>query len=161
MVGLGLAGCAERAPRPAGAVLSETKASPEAVAEAVLAALADGDREALQRLALTEEEFTRAVWPELPSSRPERNLTVDYVWGDLNQKSRGFLQTLLNEHGGQRYRLVSVDFDGGVTEYETFRVHRDSRVTVEDAAGERRDVRLFGSVLEADGRYKLLSYVID
>lgn len=158
---MGLAGCGERAPRPAGVVLSETKASPEEVAQAVLEALALSDRAALERLALTEAEFSRAVWPELPSSRPERNLTVDYVWGDLHQKSRGYMQMLLNEYGGRRYRLISVEFDGGVTDYETFRVHRDSRLTVEDETGKRGDVRLFGSVLEADGRYKLLSYVID
>ena len=75
--------------------LANTSASPEALAAAVLDALARGDRARLDALALTEQEFRDHVWPDLPAARPERNLPFSYVWGDLHQKSNlSLAQTL-------------------------------------------------------------------
>ena len=158
---LSSAGCA--AP-PAGDVpspLSHTFASPEQVAEAVLGALAGEDGEMLSALALSEIEFRTVVWPELPSSRPERGVPFEYAWGDLHQKSTNELRRLLARAGGRRYDLLDMTLEGESTAYDTFTVHRDSRLRVRDREGAERDVRLFGSVLQRGGEYKLFSYVVD
>ena len=141
--------------------LAHTFGSPEAVAEAVLDALAEDDGERLLALALSEMEFRTVVWPELPSSRPERGLPFEYAWGDLHQKSSNELRRLVARAGGRRYELLDMTFDGESTLYETFTVHRDSRLRVRDPEGIERDVRLFGSVLQRGGEYKLFSYVVD
>jgi hypothetical protein len=57
--------------------------------------------------------------------------------------------------------LVAVDFDGESTPYDTFTVHRDSRLIVRDEEGVEREVRFFGSVLQRGEEYKLFSYVVD
>ena len=157
VVALGLiAGC-RTAPTP----LTGTHASADALAREVLAALASRDRARLESLALSEAEFRARVWPELPASRPERNLTADYVWKDLEQKSRASLQTTLARLGGRHLELRRVEFRGETTDYETFSVSRDAELVVADADGVERRLRAFGSVVSDGGRVKVFSYVVD
>jgi hypothetical protein len=141
--------------------LRNTRESPEALARAVLEAVAHEDRDALRRLALDEEEFREQVWPDLPASRPERNLPFGYVWTDLRSKSEGSLAGTLGAHRGREYELISMTFTGETTRYNTFLVHREAELAVRDRGGEVRAVRLFGSVIEKNGRFKVFSYVVD
>ena len=158
----GAAGCGGSAAGDAGpSPLHRTFESPEALAEAVLAALADGDNAVLEALPLSELEFRTVVWPELPSSLPERGLPFDYVWGDLHQKSTNSMRRLIDRHGGKRYALAGLTFAGETTAYETYRVHRETLLTVRDDAGNQHELALFGSILERDGDFKLFSYVVD
>ena len=141
--------------------LAHGQSSSKALAAAVLAALERRDARELRTLAIDEEEFRDRVWPELPASRPERNLPLSYVWGDLRQKSEDGLARSLASYGGQRRTVVDVTFTGGVTQYQTFVVHRNAVLTVEDSRGARSDVRVFGSAIEQDGLFKAFSYVVD
>lgn len=153
---LPIAGCGRRS-----TPLSHTFPSADALATAVLDAVARNDGAGLQALALSEVEFREHVWPELPVSRPERGVPFDYVWGDLSQKSRGYLQQTLAAHRGRRYRLVKVEFLGNATRYRTFEVARKAQLIVRDERGQEQAVRLFGSVLKSDSEFKLFSYVVD
>ena len=156
------AGCGGSAAGDAGpSPLDGTFASPDALAEAVLTALENGDTAALEALPLSELEFRTVVWPELPSSRPQRGLPFDYVWGDLHQKSTNARRRLIDRHGGKHYELLAVEFAGDTTEYETYRVHRETMLTVRNESGEEDTLALFGSILERDGAFKLFSYVVD
>jgi hypothetical protein len=149
--------CGGGDPRP----LANTFESPDALARAVLDQLAHNDSAGLRALALSEEEFRSRVWPELPVSRPERNVPFEYVWRDLRQKSEGHLRQTLAEHGGRRYALVKVEFLGETTPYRTFQVAREAQLLVRDDRGEEHPIRVFGSVLRDGSRHKLFSYVID
>ena len=140
--------------------LKNASTSSEALAHALLDALARNDRAALERLVLSEQEFREHVWPQLPASRPERNLPFSYVWGDLRQKSRANLAKVVSDHGGQRYELLGVEFDD-VTDYSTFRVHREATFRVRDAQRSEKVVRVCGSMIEKDGAWKVFSYVLD
>lgn len=150
---LSLAACARPIPN--------SEVSVEALAQAVLDAVAARDEAALRRLALDEQEFREHVWPELPASRPERNLPFSYVWGDLRTKSDAGLAGVLRDHGGRRYQLERVRFEGSITQYETSVVHRDSRLEVRGPDGERNTIQLFGSVIQKAGGFKVFSYVVD
>jgi hypothetical protein len=144
--------------RPA---LTHAHDSAEALARAVLLAVEKRDVESLNNLAVNEREFRELVWPELPAARPERNLPFSYVWGDLHQKSDARLRQTLAKHGGTGYGLVSIAFTGGTTEYPSYRVHRDSEVVLTRRHNQQTTERLFGSVLEQRGRFKVFSYAID
>jgi hypothetical protein len=141
--------------------LRPTWGSAEEAAEAFLDALAADDVERMRSAALSEQEFADVVWPELPSSRPNRNLPRDYAWRDLNQKSSNSLRRVSHRHGGKRYRLERVEFLDGTTEYLTFAVHREARLILTGEQGERLRLRLFGSMIERGGRWKLFSFVND
>jgi hypothetical protein len=139
----------------------DTLDTPEAVATAVLDGIARSDRLRLEKLAVTEEEFRTRLWPELPASRPERNVPWEYVWGDLHQKSRGTLSSVLTQHGGRRYELLGVEYRGASTRYPSFEVRRDPELRVRVSTGETTTLRLFGSILVTKDGCKLLSYVVD
>ncbi len=141
--------------------LHHTRDSPETLARELLDAIERKDRARLEELALTEHEFKTVVWPQLPSSRPEVRLPVDYAWQDLHSKSIGYLITTLHEFGGQRLELIRIEFHGETTDYEQFHVHRRSVLEVRDEAGDTRRVRLFGSMIEQGGHVKVFSYVVD
>jgi hypothetical protein len=140
------------------APLARTHDSADSLVRDVLEAFASRDDARLRRLALTEEEFRRYVWPSLPAARPERNLPFSYVWGDLQQKSDSRLRAALAVHGGRPYQLGSITFSGGTTEYPGFRVHRDAVLKVRDRSGVEHEVRLFGSALEMGGAWKVFSF---
>jgi hypothetical protein len=141
--------------------LPNSHESVETLSRDVLTAIEKRDADALRLLALNKEEFEEHVWPELPAARPERNLSVNFVWGDLNQKSSVTLRDTLAAHGGKKYEFRSIRFLGETTQYDSYRVHRESELTVKDADGTERQLRVFGSVIEKSGRYKVFSYVID
>jgi hypothetical protein len=140
---------------------SNTRESPQAVARAVVGGLAAKDFEALRALAVNEAEFRELIWPKLPASRPERNVPVSYAWEDLRAKSDAHLRALVNRWQDRGYDVVSVSFTGGASNYGTFLVHRDSLVVLRDQDGQTQSGRLFGSMLEMNGRFKVFSYVVD
>lgn len=140
--------------------LAHTHSSAEAAAAAVLDALAGRDRTALAALAVSEEEFRDHVWPSLPAARPERNLPFSYVWGDLRQKSEQTLARTLAAHGGRRYALVAVHFEGQ-TDYGDYRIHRAATLQVRDETGATGSVRVYGSMINQRGRWKVFSYIVD
>jgi hypothetical protein len=141
--------------------LRGTAESPEALAIQVIEAYRAGNRQALDALALTREEFRAHVWPELPISRPEVNLPFDVAWGQLAQKSALYQGQLSRGLEGHDWTLVRVAFAGEATEYDGVTVHRDTELLVRNGAGEERTIRLFGSTIEQDGRYKVFSFVVD
>jgi hypothetical protein len=151
------AGCATEAPRTP---LSHTFASPWEAGQAVLDGLARRDYEALHALAVTEQEFREHVWPELPASRPERNMPFDYVWGQSAQRSRDFLRQTFARYEGQRFELLGVEFDGVTTDYPSFSVSRQAVLVVRNADGEEERLRLIGSLMRQGDRYKVYSYII-
>lgn len=148
-------------PTGSAAPLSNTFESPEAVARAVLSAVTDRNLDRLRELPLSEAEFRGHVWPELPTSRPERNVPFDYAWGQLKQQSDAFLQQTIARYGGKPLTLVSTRFTGETTQYASFSVMRESEVVATDETGRDLILRLYGSVMVKDGRYKVFSYVID
>ena len=140
--------------------LADTSASSEALAAGVLDALTRGDRARLDAIALSEQEFRDHVWPDLPAARPERNLPFSYVWGDLHQKSNLSLARTLMAQRGKRHTLQRVTF-AGTTKYTNYVVHRDATFVVADPSGASTELRVCGSFIEKDGRWKVFSYVVD
>jgi hypothetical protein len=141
--------------------LAATFASVEELAGAVLEGIEAGRGDALWALALTREEFEGVVWPVLPASRPERNTPIDYVWGDLQQKSSSSLSRILHRYRGRRYDLAGVELAGETRSYGSFLVHHDARLRVVAAGGTPQTLDLFGSIIERDGRFKIFSWVTD
>lgn len=141
--------------------LAETSASADDVMRQVLAALAQADRARLEALAISESEFKDHVWEHLPSARPERNLPMSYVWGDLRQKSNAGLARALESVDGRALEFVSVRFAEPPRSYGPFAVHGGTTVVVRGPDGTTEDLRVCGSLIEKDGRWKVFSYVID
>lgn len=140
--------------------LQNTQASAMELARAIAGAVTARDIDRLHSLSLNEDEFKQIVWPSLPASRPERNLPFDYVWGDLNQKSEASLREIVAEHRGREYHVEDVKFSGPARDFGGYRVHSDATFVVRREGGTT-DLRLCGSFIEQDGRWKAFSYAIE
>lgn len=143
------------------APLTNTFDSPDALARAVLSALERKDLDALRTLPLSEVEYRDHVWPELPVSRPERNVPFDYSWRQLQQRSDLSLRQTFARYAGRRLELLETRFTGETTPYASFSVLRDSEVIARDETGRDLILRLYGSAMVTGRRYKLFSYVVD
>jgi hypothetical protein len=143
---------------PAPAPLQHTFDTPVALAQAVLTAVRAGDRATLASLALSEQEFRDHIWPALPAARPERNLPFSYVWGDLHQKSETSLRAAIDRWRGQALTLVDVRL-GEASVYDGYTVHRGVVFVVRTPDGTTEDLRVCGSMVEQQGRWKVFSYV--
>ena len=150
-------GCGRSAPPVPFALSYATK---DAAVEAFLVALRARDRDTLAAQVVTETEFLKYVWPHLPASRPDVGMPADRAWADQAQKNDLFLTQTLAEHGGRRYDLLAASFDGSATAYESFTIHPKTRLDIREGF-EVREVRLFGSMIESGGRWKIYSFVVD
>ncbi len=156
-------GGARRRGRPAGnwhkraLRLSPAEDSVDALARKVLDTLAQGDRDKLEDLALTQQEFTGCIYPALPASRPGSNLSADFLWSQTLLRNLAGLEKTLG-YAGRRFEFVSIRFADGERQYEGFKVLRDARLTVKDTDGKELELKLFGAVLEAGGKFKIYSF---
>jgi hypothetical protein len=153
----GVAGCSAT---PTAIPFTPGYESKDAAVTAFLQALAARDRDALAAQVVSQDEFLKHIWPALPASRPEVGMPAERAWADQAQKNANFLSQTLGEHGGRRYELVVASFDGAPTTYEGFTIHPKTRLDIRDDGGVR-EVRLFGSMIESGGRWKIYSFVVD
>jgi len=161
VIAVAMMGCTQPTSPSRKIPLANTFETPEALAQAVLTHLASRDAAALKALALSEQEFRDHVWPELDTSRPERNVPFDYAWGQMKQRSDGSLEGTLSRYAGKPLRFVRTRYAGETTKYASFSVMRDSEIVAADETGRELVLQLFGSAMVKDGRYKLFSYVVD
>ena len=161
VIALAMAACTQPTSPSNKTPLSSTFETPEALAQAVLTGLANRDATGLRELALSEQEFKDHVWPELDTSRPERNVPFEYAWGQMKQRSDGSLDSTLARYAGKPLKLVRTRYAGETTQYQSFAVMRESEVVATDEMGRELVLQLFGSAMLKDGRYKLFSFVVD
>ena len=158
---LGLLGGAQacRTVSSAPRTLAAAEPSPDALARRFLDCLAKDDLEGMKALRVTEDEFCAYVFPELPASKLN-NVTCDWVWDQATLKSMAGMKRMLDGNHGRRYELVSLRF-AATEEHDTYRVLKSPVATLRDESGQVQEVRLFGSMLEMEGQYKLFSFVVD
>jgi hypothetical protein len=141
------------------APLKNTVSSMDELGRRVLEDLYKKDFKALDALRINEQEYRAYIWPELPISKiPQWQKRYDYVWKEVDTKCTLGLQALIQKYGGQKFTLVSITFAGGTARYTACTVHREARITVKDSAGAVQELKLFGSVVECGGHFKIMSY---
>jgi hypothetical protein len=125
----------------------------------VLEALYKKDFKALDALRINEQEYRSFIWPELSISKIEQwKKRYDFVWREVDTKCTYGLHTLIQKYGGQKFTLVSMKFAKGTTRYSACTIHQDARITVKDSTGRELELKMFGSVVECAGRFKIMSY---
>ncbi len=64
----------------------------------------------------------------------------------------------MDRYGGQNLQFVSIRFDQPQENYDGFHLLRGPVLTLQNAAGEKQELEILGSVVVKNGRCKLLSY---
>lgn len=144
--------------RSSSACLDETFSTPYEAGSFLLAAVAAGDEKRARAASITREEFERVIWPELPVSRPGSTFTLDFVWEQHALRDAFGFAKFWNRHVGRHVQLVEIHLGDSVAEYATFRVYRRPAATVLDEHGNEKRIRLAGSLIEQDGRFKIYGF---
>ena len=132
--------------------------SPDQLGLAVVDALNRKDIEHLNRLRVQRDEFLNWIWPEFPASRPPSNFPGDFAWSNMNMKCNIGMKKWIARYGGHNLKFASIRFDQPSETYDGFQLLRGTVLTLQNAAGEKRELKILGSVVVKNSRYKLLSY---
>ncbi len=132
--------------------------SPDQLGQAVVNALNRKDIEHLNRLRVQREEFLDWVWPAFPASRPPSNFPGDFAWSNMNKKCNTGMKKWINRYGGHNLKFVGIRFDRPSETYDGFQLLRGTVLTLQNTAGEKRELKILGSVVVKNEKYKLLSY---
>lgn len=142
-------------------IRSEWRESKEALLRDVLRYLQAENLRGLAAITLDSADYQAVVWPELPISNPRNNIPFEFVFGRHNQLSRGGLLMKLKEFKGKHYELVRFEESPERDKYKAIRIVPIGKIVLRDATGKELPVRLIGSILEHNGRFKVFSYKTD
>ena len=129
------------------------------LARRFLAAVAAEDSAALRELLITPAEFAWLIFPLHIYSRPPYELDPALFWLQLGAESNKGLSKTLARYGSRNLRYLAMDCRADSTQLQPGPARLWSRclVTFEDDSVKLTQ-RMFGSIVERDGRAKLLSF---
>ncbi len=81
----------------------------------------------------------------------------DFAWRLLDQKNIKGIRRAMEDYGGRKFSLVKVRFTRPAETFGELVAHKGTEVTVRDSTGAEFVLPIFGSILEDDGRFKLVS----
>jgi hypothetical protein len=129
-----------------------------ALMQAFVRAVERRDAAALERLALSRQEFAWIYYPTNPQAVPPYDLSPSLYWFLLEGRSRKGLAHLLTDRGGRPLRYVGVRCDSTVSREGENTVTGPCSVLRLQERGDTIAERLFGLVIERRGRWKFVSY---
>lgn len=141
--------------------LSGGAPSPEALTRALLTAITGRDTAALRALVVSRAEFAWLYYPHTIYVRPPYALGPELVWMQQLAGSSTGATRLLQRYGGSAMRLDALLCPDSVTVEGPNRLLVGCRVRFAAADSAPREMRLFGALLNRDGRYKFLTYAND
>ena len=143
------------------AALSGGAASREALVRGFVAALARRDTAAVVAMHLTRAEFAWLYYPHAPLSRPGRYLDPQTTWLLLRLESEKGLTRLMQRLGGTGAAFAALHCEPEPTLQGPNRLWEQCRAQLRGAPAGFRAQRLFGTIVERDGRFKFVSYKTD
>jgi hypothetical protein len=120
------------------------------------AAVEDSSAAALRAITINAAEFAWLYFPTSIYSRSPYAQPPEVNWLLLEQNSLKGEARLLRYYGGRPLPVVNHTCLAEKLEGEN-RIHQQCTLRLQREDGQHEEVRLFGSILERDGRYKLLS----
>ena len=148
--------------RDAPTVLRGGATSRDSLVGRFIAALERADTAALRQLVLAKAEFAYLVYPSSPYVRAPYRQAPEIVWLQLEAGSEKGLTRLLRRLGGRALGYVGHDCPAAPVLEGSYLLWRDCVVRLSPrTAPDTASSRLFGVILERDGRFKFVSYSND
>lgn len=136
----------------------------DALVARLLTALETKDKDALRRLRVSRREYVKIIMPGFvePGAAPRLIAPSEneFWWSMLDGKSKYSELGILSEFGGRRYTVKSITFLKGTEQYAWYTAHKRIAITLADGDGTETTLQM-GSVVEANGDFKFVSYVRD
>lgn len=135
--------------------------SKDAVARAFVAAVGANDVPGVARTLMTRAEFAWLYYPENPVSAPPYELPAGIAWFELEGNSLAGIRRALASHGGRPIVFRDLDCASLPVVQGANRLWNGCVVSLVQKDGSDISLRLFGSILERDGRFKLVTAAND
>ena len=139
-------------------VFAHASASREALIRRVVRDVVASDSTDLSAAAITPREFIDLIYPSSPYTRPPYEQPPDLVWMQIANPSAAGYRRLLARRGGQAFVYISHGCAGKPERQGPNTLFVDCVITVRDPSRAEIKQRWFGSIIERDGRFKVLSY---
>ena len=109
-------------------------------------------------MALGAREFADLVYPESPYTHPPYRQSPALVWNQIENPSESGLTRLVRRLGHQPLRYINHKCDADPDRQGRNLIWTNCvvRLSSPTAASERH--RLFGSIIQRDGKFKIVSY---
>lgn len=137
--------------------LEQASPSREALVQRLAAAIISYDSVALQRTVVTAREFIDLVYPESPYTKPPYRQAPGLVWTLITEPSNAGRRRLLAKLGGKSLAVSGPTCPGAPEVQGRNRLWKACTVRYASDGDATRTGRLFGSILERDGRFKFMS----
>ena len=116
------------------------------------------DTAALAALTLSRAEFAWLYYPTIPEAHPPYDLAPGLMWFMLEGNSAKGLRRALEEYGGEPLAFAGYRCEGEPRMHDANRVHPLCIVRhLAAPGGDTLEIRLFGPILEREGRFKFVS----
>lgn len=142
------------------AVLTGGAESRDALVRRWVQAVERRDSMALTRMHLTAAEFITFYYPESPYTRPPYRQKPSLRWFLITSSSSQGSARVWQRHAGAPLGILGYACPSEPEIVGKNRIWTDCVLRLASDSGERR-LRLFGPILERDGRFKFLSYSSD
>ena len=138
--------------------LAHASPSRDALVRRFVRAVGAADSSELTAMALDAREFADLVYPESPSTSPPYRQDPSLVWRTVQNPSASGLRRLLRRAGGKPVTLVSYRCEATPHRQGRNVLWSGCRVRLADAGGDTATHRLFGTIIEREGRFKFIGY---
>jgi hypothetical protein len=139
-------------------VLSGGASSRDDLVRRFLRAVEARDTSGLHRLVLSRGEFAYLYYPTSAQGLPPYDLSPDLMWFMLVERSNRGVTALVSERAGKPLASAGYRCLGNSTVEGRNRLWGPCLVRRIQAPGDTVEERLFGPIVERDGRFKFLSY---
>lgn len=143
----------------------DTLASPfhsrDSLVAAFVAGVQQSDTAALRSMALSVNEFGWLYYPTTPQGLPPYSLNADLMWFLTYERSGIGLSRMLTLRGGQPLNYAGYECDEKASKEGPNTVWGPCRIKRRGSDGKITTERLFGLIIEREGRYKFVSFAND
>lgn len=144
---------------PVVSALAAGSDSREALVRRFAQAVERHDTAALRAMVMSRAEFAYLYYPHTRYTRRPYELPPELLWFQVQQNSEKGIVRVLRRLGGSALQVRSVECEDDPETVGQGRLW--NRCLVHRAGGGPAAERLFGSIMELDGRYKFVSYAND
>jgi hypothetical protein len=132
--------------------------SREALVRRAVAALSSADTADLRAMTLDAHEFVDLVFPTSPFARQPYRQPVGFAWQQIRGSSTVGMRRLVRTMSGQTWRYVDHRCAPRAEHQGANTIWSSCMVRLLAPSGDTIPAQLFGSIIERDGRFKLVSF---
>ncbi len=138
--------------------LENASASREELIRRFVRDLAARDSSDLRSTAISAREFIDLVYPSSPNTHPPYRQSPGFVWMQINGQGSSGLTRALQRRGGQRFSYAGHWCGPQPDVQGRNKLWLRCTVQLVSPSGDTTTQRLFGTIIERDGRFKFVSF---